>query len=44
MAGRRWQDPKRQQFERAVGLKEGTAKLADAPDIASDVAFIYAQK
>ena len=39
-----WIEPKKAQFEKALGLKAGGAKLAGAPGIASDVVFFYIQK
>ena len=42
--GTPWLEPKRQQFERALSLSPGSARLAKAPAIASDVALIYASK
>jgi len=42
--GQPWIGPKKEQFERAVGLPIGTSKLARSTKLASDVAFFYAQK
>ena len=42
--GRRWIKPKRTQFEHALKINQGSSKLARATKIASDVAFIFAQK
>ena len=42
--GSPWLDPKRLQFERALSLPPGRAKVARAPAIARDVALIYASK
>ncbi|MBI2187347.1 MAG: hypothetical protein HYU37_09565 [Acidobacteria bacterium] len=39
-----WVEPKKAQFERALNLPVGTARLARAQRIASDVAFFFAQK
>jgi len=39
-----WVKPKRFQFEQALGAQEGTAKVARAPGIATDVAFFYVEK
>ncbi|OGP36893.1 MAG: hypothetical protein A2X93_06560 [Deltaproteobacteria bacterium GWC2_56_8] len=39
-----WIEPKRVQFERALGLGCGEAKLAWGPAIVRDVAFFYCQK
>jgi len=36
-----WIEPKRVQFESALGLKPGTAKVAHGRTIARDVAFFY---
>jgi hypothetical protein len=43
-AGRPWIPDKKQQFERAIGLPPGSAKLARSERIARDVAFFYSQK
>jgi len=42
--GQDWVSPKTQQFERAIGIQHGEAKIAQSPDIARDVAFFYARK
>ncbi len=42
--GKPWIEPKRKQFEDAIGLAPGTAKVAKASKIAPDVAFFYAEK
>jgi hypothetical protein len=42
--GKPWIEPKREQFERAIGQARGTAKVAHAPAIARDVVFFYARK
>jgi len=42
--GQSWITPKRGQFERALGLPIGAAKLARSEQIARDVVFFYAQK
>jgi len=39
-----WIDVKKAQFEHALGLADGDAKLAHALGIANDVAFFFAQK
>ena len=39
-----WIEPKKAQFERALCVREGRAKLASAPGIAPDVAFFYIEK
>jgi hypothetical protein len=39
-----WIQPKREQFERALGLPIGTAKVATGTAIANDVAFFYVCK
>jgi hypothetical protein len=39
-----WVDSKKAQFERALGVQEGSAKLAHAPGIARDVAFFFIEK
>ncbi len=43
-SGQTWLEPKLEQFERAIGLAPGTAKVAKASAIAVDVAFFYAKK
>ena len=42
--GQPWIPPKKEQFERAIGLPVGAAKLARAEKIAQDVVFFYAKK
>jgi hypothetical protein len=42
--GEPWVGPKKEQFERAVGIPTGSSKLARAEKIARDVVFFYAQK
>jgi hypothetical protein len=42
--GQPWIAPKKGQFERAIGLPVGSAKLARSERIARDVVFFYAQK
>jgi len=42
--GQPWIPLKKEQFERAIGLPVGAAKLATADKIARDVAFFYAEK
>jgi hypothetical protein len=42
--GQPWIEPKRVQFEDALGLPRGGAKLAWGPTIVRDVAFFYCQK
>ncbi|MEQ1574196.1 MAG: hypothetical protein ABL993_08120, partial [Vicinamibacterales bacterium] len=42
--GQPWVAPKKEQFEQAIGLPIGTAKLARSEAIARDVVFFYAQK
>jgi hypothetical protein len=42
--GTPWIEPKRKQFERALGVREGSAKLARAAGIARDVAFFFIEK
>lgn len=44
LRGAPWIEPKRKQFERALGLPRGMAKVATASDIARDVAFFYCRK
>ena len=39
-----WIEQKRVQFERALGIAHGEAKIAWGPDIVRDVAFFYCQK
>lgn len=43
-SGRPWTGPKKEQFELAIGLAAGAAKLALGKGIAPDVAFFYARK
>ena len=43
-AGQPWIPDKKEQFERAIGLPLGSAKLAWSEPIAPDVAFFYSQK
>lgn len=43
-AGQPWIPEKKEQFERAIGLPPGSAKLAWSGTIARDVAFFYSQK
>ena len=40
--GEEWMGPKREQFEKALGLRPGDARVACSLPIARDVAFIYA--
>jgi hypothetical protein len=42
--GQPWIAPKKEQFERALGLSIGAAKLARSERVARDVVFFYAQK
>jgi hypothetical protein len=42
--GQPWIVPKKEQFERAIGLPIGAAKLARSEKIARDVVFFYTQK
>jgi hypothetical protein len=42
--GTPWLEPKRQQFERALSLPAGAAKVARAPEIARDVVLIYSSR
>lgn len=42
-AGRPWVEPKKVQFERALGIAQGAAKVAQSP-IAKDVVLFYVQK
>jgi hypothetical protein len=42
--GRQWIEPKKQQFETAIGIPLGSARLAQAEKIARDVVFFYVQK
>jgi hypothetical protein len=39
-----WIQPKREQFEKALGLSPGVAKMATGTVIARDVAFFYCRK
>lgn len=43
-AGRPWIEPKKAEFEQALGIGSGTAKIARAEKIARDVAFFYTQR
>jgi hypothetical protein len=43
-SGQPWVEPKKEQFERALGVPAGTAKTSKAESIARDVAFLYALK
>ncbi len=42
--GRPWIEEKKAQFEKAMGLIPGSAKVADGKKIARDVAFFFSQK
>lgn len=42
--GTPWIEPKKAQFERALGVRQGSVKVARAPRIARDVAFYYIEK
>ena len=42
--GQPWIEPKRKQFEKALRLPSGSAKVATGSEIASDVAFYYCRK
>jgi len=42
--GSEWIPEKKEQFETALGIKKGAAKLGQSKDIANDVAFFYARK
>ena len=42
--GQDWIEPKREQFEKALGLPCGSAKVAHGLKIARDVAFYYCRK
>jgi hypothetical protein len=43
-SGEEWIEPKKLQFERALSIPSGNAKLAQATKIARDVAFFFAEK
>jgi hypothetical protein len=43
-SGTPWIEPKREQFEKALGLLPGTVKVATGMRIARDVAFFYCRK
>jgi len=43
-SGVEWRTPKKLQFERALGIQTGTAKVARADELARDVVFFFAQK
>jgi hypothetical protein len=42
--GTAWIEPKKLQFERALSIGQGGAKVARAPGIARDVVFFFIQK
>ena len=42
--GTPWIEPKKAQFERVLGVRQGSAKLARAAGIARDVAFFFIEK
>ena len=42
--GTPWIEPKKEQFERVLGVRQGSAKLARAAGIARDVAFFFIEK
>lgn len=42
--GTPWIEPKKAQFERALGVRKGSSKLARGPGIARDVAFFFIEK
>lgn len=42
--GQPWIEPKKAQFELALGIPAGAAKIAMAKDIARDVVFFYVQR
>lgn len=42
--GSEWIQPKRRQFEKALGIGQGKSKVGRAEGIAKDVAFLFAQK
>ncbi len=42
--GEEWVEPKRKQLQEAIGAEEGAVKVATGFDIASDVAFFYAER
>jgi hypothetical protein len=42
--GEEWIEPKKSQFERALNIRPGSAKLAHGVKIARDVAFFFAAK
>jgi hypothetical protein len=42
--GTEWIEPKKRQFEQALQCSEVKAKIAQAPGIASDVAFFFVEK
>lgn len=42
--GTEWVIPKKEQFEDALQVKRGSAKIASAPNIANDVVFFYIAK
>jgi hypothetical protein len=42
--GTPWIEPKKAQFERTIGVRSGSSKLALAPGIARDVVFFFIEK
>jgi hypothetical protein len=42
--GQPWIEPKKEQFEQAIGVARGSTKVARSEQIARDVVFFYAQK
>jgi hypothetical protein len=42
--GKEWIEPKKAQFENALGIRPGSAKLARAIKVARDVAFFFVEK
>jgi hypothetical protein len=42
--GQQWVEPKKEQFEQALGLSAGAAKIARSEKISRDVVFFYVQK
>jgi hypothetical protein len=43
-AGKPWIEAKKEQFERALGVPRGAARIAQGTGIAQDVAFLFLQK
>lgn len=42
--GSEWIQPKKRQFEKALGIRRGESKMGNAKGIAKDVVFLFAEK